>query len=115
MAESYGVEWRGSEQALRIALAARRLQILVARGNAVALRLLAAAAAQLRREGGTFLRGTAVGIGSAEKLYGRAAICNFTTECIVRGRAFRELADLESAPLRELAQRLPNADSNYEA
>jgi ribosomal protein S18 acetylase RimI-like enzyme len=86
-----------------------------ARGRAVALRLLAAAAAQLRREGGAFLRGTAVGTGAAKQLYDRVAICNPTTECTVSGRGFRELADLENASRRDLVQRLPNADSNYEA
>ena len=152
MSETYATEWHGSEQALRSAVAAGTLQMLVAahraqtiigfvawtsaydlhwcvtgatildlyvcpeaRGRAVALRLLAAVAAKVQGDGGRFLRGTAVDTGSGTQLYGRAAVCNTTTECTVGGRAFRELAELENLPSRELLLRLPDAAWNYEA
>jgi GNAT superfamily N-acetyltransferase len=86
-----------------------------ARGRAVAIRLLAAAAARLRLDGGAFLRGTALDTGPGKELYSRAAVCNPATECTLSGRAFRELAELERLPARELVRRLPNAAWNYEA
>jgi GNAT superfamily N-acetyltransferase len=86
-----------------------------ARGRAVAIRLLAAAAAQLRLDGGAFLRGTALDTGRGKALYGRTAVCNPTMECTLSGRAFRELAELEKLPARELVRRLPSAAWNYEA
>lgn len=86
-----------------------------ARGRAVAIRLLAAAAGQVRTAGGTFLRGTALVTGRGKKLYSRAAVCSETTECTVSGRALRELAELETLPSRDLLKRLPEAAWNYEA
>lgn len=151
MSESYGVEWHGSEDALRSAVTLGTLRVLVAtsrpgridgfiawtaafdlhwcvpggtvldlyvrreaRGRAVSVRLLAAAAAQVGIEGGTFLRGTAVDAGTGKQLYGRAAVCNSTTECTVSGRAFRELAALERLTSREIVQRFPDKAGNYE-
>lgn len=150
MSETYGAEWHGSEDAIRAAVAAEKLQVLTAsraeriagfiawtpaydlhwcisggavadlyvrrgaRGRAVALRLLAAAAASISRDGGAFLRGTAVDRGAGRKLYGRVAVCSSTTECTVGGRAFRQLAELENAPARELVERLPVVPLNYE-
>lgn len=152
MSEAYGAEWHGSVQALRTAVAAGALRILIARrramriagfiawtsaydlhwcatggtvldlyvcpearGHAVAIRLLAAAANRVCMNGGTFLRGTAIDTGSGRKLYGRAAVCDATAECTIGGRALRELAALEQMPSRELVQRLPAPTSNYHA
>jgi GNAT superfamily N-acetyltransferase len=151
MAEAYGVDWHGSEQALRAATADGSLRILAAttgpdacvgfvawtpsydlhwcvsggtildlyvrqeaRGRAVALRLLAAAAVQIRSDGGKFIRGTALDTGPGKQLYGRTAVCTATTECTVSGRAFRQLTKLANVPPREIVRRLPDESWNYE-
>ncbi|MBV9773034.1 MAG: N-acetyltransferase, partial [Gemmatimonadetes bacterium] len=84
------------------------------RGRGVALLLGCAAAAEIHRGGGLYLKGTAVETGSGARLYGRFGVCD-PSGCIVAGRAFRRLAELAGRPVREVARSLPERAWNHEA
>jgi GNAT superfamily N-acetyltransferase len=86
-----------------------------ARGRGVAVALLCFAAAEVRAEGGAYMRGGAVDTGSGARLYGRFGMCGAGTNCTVGGRAFRRLAELAGRPIREVARSLPERAWNYEA
>lgn len=85
-----------------------------ARGRTMALRLLSSVASAVRAGGGSFLRGRAVDSTGAARLYARAAVCESGLECTLSGRAFRQLAELENSPTRELVRSLPDRSWNYE-
>lgn len=84
------------------------------RGHGVALLLGCAAAAEIARSGGLYIKGTPVETGSARRLYSRFGICD-STGCVVSGRAFRRLAELAARSVREIARALPDRAWNYEA
>lgn len=83
------------------------------RGRGVALRLVAQIGAEVIARGGTFVRGLAVGPPSTRRFYQRVAVAYEGADCIVGGRALRELAALRDLPLRELVRGLPKREANY--
>lgn len=83
------------------------------RSRGIALVLACAVAARARGEGAMYMKGTAIGQGSGLRLYGRFAVCE-PTGCIVSGRAFRRLAELNGRPVREIARSLPERSWNFE-
>ncbi len=84
------------------------------RGQGVALILGCAAAAEILRSGGRYMKGTVVEKGSAGQLYRRFGVCD-ASGCTVAGRALRRLAELAGRSAREIAQRLPERSWNYES
>jgi GNAT superfamily N-acetyltransferase len=84
------------------------------RGRGIALLLGCAAAAQISRDGGLYLKGSVVQSGAAHHLYRRFGVCD-GAGCIVSGRAFRQLAELAGRSDRELLNMLPDPSWNYEA
>ncbi len=84
------------------------------RGKSIGPLLVCAVAAEVRRNGGQFLRGQAVDEPSVRRLYERVAIGSANVECTLSGRAFRTLADLARASPRQVAGSLPPKSWNYE-
>jgi len=84
------------------------------RGRGIALALLAQLAADVRAEGGAFLRGGAYDRQSTRKFYGRIAVIAPSGETHLSGRAFRHLADLAGKPVREMVRDLPLVAWNFE-
>jgi GNAT superfamily N-acetyltransferase len=84
------------------------------RGRGVAPQLVCAAAAEIARGGGLYLKGGAVDTGSGRRLYSRFGVCD-AAGCIVGGRAFRRLAELAGRSAREILRGLPERAWNYEA
>ena len=85
------------------------------RGKAVAVALLAAAADEVRRAGGTYLKGLVVAERAGRRLYQRLGVCFPGEHCYVSGRASRELSALAGRPAREIARRLPDKSWNRES
>lgn len=85
-----------------------------ARGWATALRLLASVASAVRTGGGSFLQGRTVDSPAAGRLYARAAVCEAGVNCTLGGRAFRWLAERQTAPVREFVRGMPDRSWNYE-
>lgn len=86
------------------------------RGHGVALALVAAVCADAAGDGAVFLRGNAYDRGSATgKFYERIAVGWDSAECNCSGRAFRQMASLAGAPVREMIRALPPRKWNYEA
>jgi GNAT superfamily N-acetyltransferase len=84
------------------------------RGRGVALQFVAAVAAAVRARGGRFIKGHAAGSARTRQLYERVAVAFEGADCIVGGRAFRTLADLDGEPAREMIRRLPEKGWNFE-
>ena len=84
------------------------------RGLGVALALIAAACAEVRAAGGTFLRGGAYDRASTRRFYSRVAVCAPGGDTHLAGGAFRRLADLAGRPVREIVRALPPVAANYE-
>ena len=109
--------WAPSYDLHHCVTGAEALDLYVAprwRGRGIALQLGCAAAAEIARGGGLFLKGTAVETGSGRRLYGRFGVCD-AAGCIVGGRAFRRLAELAGRSAREILRGLPERAWNYEA
>lgn len=86
------------------------------RGHGVALALLAGVCAEARREGATFLRGSAYDRDSPTgRFYERIAVGFESAECHCSGRAFRHLAELHGSPVRVLVRSLPPREWNFTA
>jgi GNAT superfamily N-acetyltransferase len=85
------------------------------RGLALPVLLMASVAAQSREAGSGFLKGQAVTNPGVRDLYERIAMSFPGADCIVGGRAFRELAELAGQPPRFVVQHLPDKSWNYEA
>lgn len=85
------------------------------RSRGVAPALGCAVAAEVLREGGLYLKGSAVESGTGRRLYGRFMVCGAAGDCIVGGRAFRRLAELAGRTPREMVRGLPERAWNYEA
>jgi GNAT superfamily N-acetyltransferase len=84
------------------------------RGQGVAVALLAAAAGEVRRVGGTYLKGLVVADRAGRRLYQRLGVCFPGEHCYVSGRAFRELGSLARRPAREIVRSLPAKSWNRE-
>lgn len=84
------------------------------RGRGVAVALLASAADEVRRAGGTYLKGLVVAERAGRRLYQRLGVCFPGEHCYVSGRAFRELGGLAGRPPRQIARRLPDKSWNRE-
>jgi len=82
------------------------------RGRALAVRLLAAVAAQAQAAGGCFLKGRSDA--KVEALYRRVAVLSPGADCYVGNRAFRVLANLTEASPRTLLRGLPDVSFNYQ-
>jgi GNAT superfamily N-acetyltransferase len=85
------------------------------RGLGIALALVARTAAEIRTEGGAFLRGGAYDRESTRRAYGRIAVVEPSGETHLSGHAFRQLAELAGRPVRELLLGLPPIEWNFEA
>ena len=81
------------------------------RGLGVAL--ICAIAAEITRLGWEFLRGQALS-GQAARLYERCAVRFGTDEYNVSGKALQQLASLAGKSARQIIQRLPTREMNYE-
>lgn len=84
------------------------------RGVGVALALLAQLAADVRDQGGAFLRGGAYERESTRRFYGRIAIVAPSGDTHLSGRAFRHLADSAGLPIRDIVNRFPRPEWNLE-
>jgi ribosomal protein S18 acetylase RimI-like enzyme len=84
------------------------------RGRGVAPALVCTVAAEILRRGGTYVKGQAVNNRAAQRLYARFAMCFPGADCIVGGRAFRQLAALAGHSARVAARSLPEKSWNYE-
>src|SRR5262245_16786556 len=84
------------------------------RGRGVAVALLAAAANEVRRAGGTYLKGLVVAERAGRRLYQRLGVSFPGKHCYVSGRAFRALGDLAGQPPREILRTLPDKGWNRE-
>jgi ribosomal protein S18 acetylase RimI-like enzyme len=73
------------------------------RGRGVAPVLVCAAAAEMRRRGGVYVKGQAVEHRVVQRLYARFAMDVPGADCLVRGRAFRRLAELAGRSARVVA------------
>ena len=82
------------------------------RGRGVAARLVTRVAAEVQRAGGGYLRGQALEDSPVERLYKRVAVPHPGANIHVGGRAFRVLASLENASVREIVSRLPERSWN---
>jgi ribosomal protein S18 acetylase RimI-like enzyme len=83
----------------------------VHRGRGIAISIVAAICADIRSEGGTFLRATYTE--DVARLYERVAIGNDQRECHLSASAFQAVADLAGCGARELVRRLPTKRLNY--
>jgi GNAT superfamily N-acetyltransferase len=82
------------------------------RGRGIAASIIAAVCADIRREGGTFLRATYTE--NVGRLYERVAIGLTQRECHLSASAFQAVADLEGCGPREIIRCLPSKALNYE-
>jgi GNAT superfamily N-acetyltransferase len=80
------------------------------RGRGVAPMIIAAICAEIRREGGGFLRGTYTD--HVGRLYERVAVGRGQRECHVSATAFHIVADLAGSPPRRLLRGLPEKRLN---
>ena len=84
------------------------------RGSGAAILLITRLAREVREHGGAYLKGGAVDNPVVRQLYQKIAMCLPDGESYVSGRAFRRLAELSGASLREIIRRMPEAGWNYE-
>lgn len=75
---------------------------------------LAAVANRVRERGGTFVKGQAVEHAGLRETYERVAMAFPGADCIVGGRAFRVLADLDGQAPRAMVRGLPDRAWNFE-
>jgi GNAT superfamily N-acetyltransferase len=73
------------------------------RGRGIAVCIVATVCADIRRQGGVFLRATYTDTDNVGKLYERVAIGNAQRECHLSATAFQTVADLAGCGARELA------------
>jgi GNAT superfamily N-acetyltransferase len=85
------------------------------RGLGVALALIVAVASHVRARGGAFVKGQTVEHPGLRETYERLAVSFPGADCIVGGRAFRALADLDGRAPREMVRRLPDRAWNFES
>jgi GNAT superfamily N-acetyltransferase len=86
------------------------------RGHGVALALLAGVCAHAAEGGARFVRGGGYDPASATgRFYQRLAVGFPTMECNCSGRAFRRVAALHGAPIRQMIRSLPPVEWNHEA
>ncbi|HET7460759.1 MAG TPA: GNAT family N-acetyltransferase [Longimicrobium sp.] len=86
------------------------------RGHGVALALVAAVCGQAAEQGAVFLRGNSYDRSSATgRFYERIAVGFDAAECNCGGRAFRQIASLAGAPVRQMIRSLPPREWNFEA
>lgn len=84
------------------------------RGRGAGLLLVAEAAAEIEKSGGSFLHGGAVENEAVRRFYNRIAMSFPNGECYVSGRAFRHLASLSGKSVREIIRNLPETDWNHQ-
>ena len=84
------------------------------RGRAVAVRLVCAVAAAVKDRGGKYLQGSGPEGGRSRRLYDRIAVAFPGATCIVGGRAFRRLAELNGAAPKTIVRSLPPKAWNHE-
>lgn len=84
------------------------------RGRGAGLLLVVKAAAEIQKQGGTFVKGGAVDSPVVRRSYSRIAMCMQEGESYVSGRAFRHLAGLSGKSVREIIKTLPDVAWNYE-
>jgi GNAT superfamily N-acetyltransferase len=80
------------------------------RGRGVAPAIIAAICADIRSEGGCFLRGTYTA--KVGRLYERVAVGTVQHECHLSATAFHVVADLAGSPPRRLLRGLPEKRLN---
>jgi GNAT superfamily N-acetyltransferase len=80
------------------------------RGLGIAPAIIAAVCADIRSEGGRFLRGTYTD--TVGRLYGRVAVGSVQRECHLSAMAFHVMADLAGSPPRRLLRGLPEKGLN---
>lgn len=86
-----------------------------ARGRGIAAMLIAAASAAIRDDGGSYIQtGSYDRAAATGALYERVGVGHDSAECYVSGRAFRAIADLAGATAREIVERLPPKEWNFE-
>jgi len=84
------------------------------RGEGIAVALIAQMAADVRAEGGKFIRGRAYDRNSpVGHLYERLAVGHDSAECHLSSDAFEEMAKLAGLPVREIARRAPPKAWNF--
>ena len=83
------------------------------RGKAIAPMMLAKVAKDVSQKGGSFICGQ--GDDVTKKLYERIAIGFSGTDCYVFGKAFSVLCDLSGKSPREVVDKLPDKEWNYES
>ena len=84
------------------------------RGHGTALLLIARACREASALGGRFLRGGAYERASTRRFFSRVAVVAPSGDTHLSGRAFRHLAQLQDASVRELLRRLPPLQWNHE-
>jgi GNAT superfamily N-acetyltransferase len=84
------------------------------RGRGVAPALICTVAAEILRRGGTYVKGQAINNKVVQRLYARFAVCFPGADCIVGGRAFRQVAALAGHSARVATRLLPEKSWNYE-
>lgn len=80
------------------------------RGSGIAAQIIAAVCADIRNEGGCFLRGTYTD--EVAHLYERVAVGHSQRECHLSAAAFQTVANLAGSGPRELVRALPAMQSN---
>jgi GNAT superfamily N-acetyltransferase len=85
-----------------------------ARGRGVALGLIAACCAQVRRAGGAYLRGEAYDAAGVRQFFRRVAVMMPSGEVALGGRAFRRMAELADSSPRMMLSGLPPIEWNHE-
>ena len=85
------------------------------RGHGAALLLIARACKETSVLGGMFLRGGAYERASTRRFFSRVAVVAPSGDTHLSGRAFRHLAQLQDASVRELLRKLPPQRWNHEA
>ena len=86
-----------------------------ARGLGIALQLVAAACAEVARDGGRFLRGSAYDRATTRAFYSRIGIVQpGSGEVHLSGRAFRQMASLAGRSARDIARELPRPEWNFD-
>ena len=83
------------------------------RCRGLAAMLICAIAAEITRQGWSFMRGQALS-GRATRLYERVGVRFGTNEYNVSGKALRQLASLAGRSTREIVRGLPTRDMNWE-
>jgi GNAT superfamily N-acetyltransferase len=82
-----------------------------ARGHGLAVVLLAAVCADIREQGGQFLRGTYTE--NVARLYERVAVAHRQFECNLSAAAFQSVAGLAGCGPRDILRGLPSRDLNF--